>query len=559
MRLSIRSGAVALLLAGTMAFGRVLEENQGQDDLERATEVKLTGTTLSDLDEVIRLCQSALQKGLDEDNAQFARQLLAATRIERGTRYARDHLSKFPLDPEWRKDRRLALEDLEKGVAFDPQQPHALYRIAQLHLLPGGNLKRAAEALDEAIRLSTEEPRLRASALVLRARLRKEPEKRLADLDEAVRTNPRDAAVLRARGAVYADQEKYELALADFQSAIQLDPHDASTHQDRARTLIELKRYEEALESLNKARQLAPKAVGPLIEESRAYGLQSKFDAALEALQQAYLLEPGNPLVLLLRASVYQELGKHDEALEDVDNVLELRPGLPEAIRLRAMLLAQAGKFDLAATQMEELQKPTSDDNLHTAVYYSRGGRPRKAIDKLSVVLEGQPDHPMALHLRGDALLGIGKQAEAIADYEKALKLQPDDTGVLNNLAWVLATSPDETLRDGKRAIELAVKACELTEYKEAHILSTLAAGYAETGDFDTAIKWSQKAVELGKDDQLEQLTEELESYRAKKPFRELLTGPESEPPEPTEPKKPEKPKPEPTSEPPEPEKPAAS
>ena len=68
---------------------------------------------------------------------------------------------------------------------------------------------------------------------------------------------------------------------------------------------------------------------------------------------------------------------------------------------------------------------------------------------------------------------------------------------MLNNFAWVLATSPDDDVRDGKRAVELATKAGELTERERAHILSTLAAAYAETGDFDAARKWSQKSVDM--------------------------------------------------------------
>jgi Flp pilus assembly protein TadD len=127
--------------------------------------------------------------------------------------------------------------------------------------------------------------------------------------------------------------------------------------------------------------------------------------------------------------------------------------------------------------------------------------------------------------LRADAYLRVGKQAEAIADYESALKLQPDRSTILNNLAWVLATSPDDKLRDGKRALELATKACEVTDYKQAHILSTLAAAYAEAGQFNTAIDWSQKAVELGKDSpESEQLAKELESYRHDQPWRERQT-----------------------------------
>ncbi len=88
----------------------------------------------------------------------------------------------------------------------------------------------------------------------------------------------------------------------------------------------------------------------------------------------------------------------------------------------------------------------------------------------------------------------------------------------------VLSTSPKDSVRNGKRSLELALKACELTEYKAAHILSTLASAYAETGDFEKARQWSGKAVELGTaedNEQLDQLKKELESYKENKPWRE--------------------------------------
>jgi Tfp pilus assembly protein PilF len=114
---------------------------------------------------------------------------------------------------------------------------------------------------------------------------------------------------------------------------------------------------------------------------------------------------------------------------------------------------------------------------------------------------------------------------EAVQDYEEALKLDPEDSGLLNNLAWVLATSPDDEVRDGSRSIDLATKACEVTEYKLPHILSTLAAGHAEAGDFDKAIEWSTKAVAMEAPNQTEQVDDQLErelkSYREKKPWRE--------------------------------------
>ena len=121
-----------------------------------------------------------------------------------------------------------------------------------------------------------------------------------------------------------------------------------------------------------------------------------------------------------------------------------------------------------------------------------------------------------------------------MADYEKAYKDLSKDSGLLNNFAWVLATSPDEKLRDGKRAVKMATEACELTEYKQAHILSTLAAAYAETGDFDNAIKWSEKSAEVGKTenaDHSENYKKELETYKAHKPYREVLSEKEGEKP----------------------------
>ena len=64
----------------------------------------------------------------------------------------------------------------------------------------------------------------------------------------------------------------------------------------------------------------------------------------------------------------------------------------------------------------------------------------------------------------------------------------------------------------------MAKKACDETEYKQAHILSTLAAGYAEMGDFATAVEWSKKALDLGDEMQKADLAKELESYEASKP-----------------------------------------
>jgi tetratricopeptide (TPR) repeat protein len=167
-------------------------------------------------------------------------------------------------------------------------------------------------------------------------------------------------------------------------------------------------------------------------------------------------------------------------------------------------------------------------------------GRPRKAIDTATQIISKDSDNYPAIRFRADAYLNIGKHAEAITDFERALALKKDDESLLNNYAWVLATSPDEKLRDGPRALKFATKAAEATKFETPHILSTLAAAYAETGDYENAAKWSQKAVELSQkevdaakedDDRKrlqtdhEQLKKELDSYHQHKPVRERQTA----------------------------------
>ena len=159
---------------------------------------------------------------------------------------------------------------------------------------------------------------------------------------------------------------------------------------------------------------------------------------------------------------------------------------------------------------------------MQLAMFYVADNRPRRAIEMLTNLLADDDKNADALRARGDAYLSVSKHAEAIKDYEAALKVDAEDTGVLNNFAWVLATSKDDKIRDAKRSLELAKRACDLTEYKKPHILSTLASAYAEGGDFEEAKKWSAKAVELAEPEIKEQLQKELDSYKEKKPWREM-------------------------------------
>jgi tetratricopeptide (TPR) repeat protein len=255
------------------------------------------------------------------------------------------------------------------------------------------------------------------------------------------------------------------------------------------------------------------------------------YTAALEKV-------PQNPATnrlqfLIDRAEAYLSVDKTDEARADVKAALAIKPDDLQAILVRSFCSAREKKYGDAIEDMKMVLEMIDNSggnslglHLQLGSYYVANKQPRKAVEIFTNLLSEEIENPelksSTLRARADAYLAFGKHVEAIKDYEAALKIEPQDSGILNNLAWVLATSPDDKIRNGDRSIEYGLKACEVTDYKASHILSTLAAGYAEKGDFETAKKWSAKAVELGEgNENIEQLKQELESYKQGKPWRE--------------------------------------
>jgi tetratricopeptide (TPR) repeat protein len=519
-------------------------ENAGQDDLDKAAQLKVTAEKLPDLNDVIDKIDSATEKGLDKDNQAFADQLLISALLQRATVLSAAVLDR-PLadptrDPRWMQVRQFAVNDLERVLSLDNNIWEAHLLMGRLQALPLGDPKTAKRELTKVIDTPAAAADDRAQALALRGTLQTDEAKRGADFDAAVALVPEKPDYYRVRAQYHYGLDKFDEALADVDKALQLQPDQPATIELRGLILLGLKQYDEALSAFSKASELAPEAVLPHQHLGEVYRQQGDLKKSVQQLSKALELEPDDPATLLLRANVQYQLGETDAALKDVDAAIKAQPQLLVAHLLRAEILASTNHVDEAIANLEKLLPlaPNQTKLLEPlATFYLVGGQPRKSIETFSKIIELEPGNFRAWRFRGDANLNIGKHPEAVADFEKALALDGDDDGLLNNFAWVLATSPDDKVRDGKRAIELATKAAELTSYNVPHILSTLAAAFAETGDFETAKKWSAKAVEISqqeldaaKDDEerkrLEEtnkdLKKELANYEAGKPTREI-------------------------------------
>jgi len=500
-------------------------DDPGQEDLDKAIELKITAKSLRDYESVVKLCEGALKKGLNEGNEKFCKQLLTSTLYEIASRICQPIFETKTADQRWPLFRREALPLLEKIIHHDPFFDEAYYLIARLHSLPGGDKKRALSAIGKAVKLAGDDKKKLSRSLILRGQLSEDDDRKLGDYNQAVKIDPRNKDALRTRGLYLLGKGKTEEAVKDLAKLVEVDEGNAVAYHALAEAYTNLEQHDKAIEALKEAEKIDPDSALTFTLRARLHALNEDTESALADLERSLELQPRNAAALIMRARILMAEDKLKEAKNDIDKALVIQPKLVQGMLLRAMIAGAEGNFADAASELEKLLRGQPNNlawKLQLAAYYQADKRPRKAIELLGEILADDPQNLLALRARGDALLSVGRHAEAVKDYNAALKIDPKHSGVLNNLAWVLATSPRDKVRNGKRSIELGKKACEVTEYKQPHILSTLASGYAETGDFETAIKWSKKAVELAEGDMVEQLKEELESYKKGKPWREL-------------------------------------
>lgn len=192
--------------------------------------------------------------------------------------------------------------------------------------------------------------------------------------------------------------------------------------------------------------------------------------------------------------------GKVDEALEMVNRVIANYPKNWRAHFLKAAVLVLAGRHDDALHEMDEsirlAQRSSVSPALLSELYQSKG---RSCID-------------------------YGRYEDAKRALETAVHLQPDDPTTLNDLAWMCATAQNKQVRNGRRAVSLALKACRLGNWTNAFAVDTLAAAYAESGHFDEAVRYEQLAIQTlrpeDRKDQLSGMQNRLQLYESGQPYR---------------------------------------
>jgi tetratricopeptide (TPR) repeat protein len=183
--------------------------------------------------------------------------------------------------------------------------------------------------------------------------------------------------------------------------------------------------------------------------------------------------------------------------------------------------------YDRAIERFSDALKDNPNDaaayNNRGSAYYYKGDFDRAIADH-NQALKLDPKNALAYYNRGSAHRKKDEFERAVADFQEAIRLDPKYAFAYNNLGWVLATAPVEKVRDGRKAVEYATKACDLTDWKDPNCLGTLAAAHAEAGNFDEAVKWQKEALkfpEVYGQDEMDRARARLRLFEERKPYQE--------------------------------------
>jgi len=180
----------------------------------------------------------------------------------------------------------------------------------------------------------------------------------------------------------------------------------------------------------------------------------------------------------------------------------------------------------LAQFQMDvDLDPGNPDSQFNFGCLLLTNGLAGKAVPHLQKALQILPEIPEFHYKLGNAFMQTGRAEEAIRQYEESLRLRPNYIEAGVNLAWILACSPDAAVRDGARAVQLALRADQLSGGKDPRVAGTLAAAYAEAGKYSDAVAAVRRALPLaGSNTPMAGLLRTaLALYQAGSPFRDPM------------------------------------
>ncbi len=250
-------------------------------------------------------------------------------------------------------------------------------------------------------------------------------------------------------------------------------------------------------------------------------------DRAIEYFTAEIRDHPKSGWAYQMRGLIRYDRKEYDLAIADADAAIKLTPDDAVAYYNRGNTFFAKQEYAHAIADYNQANRLDPKD---LASYENRArawtalNEHELAIADLNELIRLNPGDLANYRARARAWNELRQYEHALEDYDRILEKAPDDAAAHNGRAWIWATCGNEKLRSGPRAIAEATRACILTNWKDPYELGTLAAAYAEAGDFLNAVAWQTRALErfASEDPGLDEHRRRLALYQERKPWRDV-------------------------------------
>jgi len=329
-------------------------------------------------------------------------------------------------------------------------------------------------------------------------------------------------------GATIMDQGRFTEGIGYYQKALELDPDNAVAHNNLGVAKLKMKRTEEAMVCFQKTLEINPNFAEAYYNLGCVFDKQGRLDEALRQYQQAIELKSDFAEAHNSWGRILDRQGRQDEAIEQYRKAVELKPDYVDAHYNLGGILGLQNRL---AEAIEEYRKAVEfkpdyvDAHGNLANALAAQGKLKEATQEYRRTLAMAPNSAQAHYKLGLALQSQHNFTAASAEYQRTIELDPKHLPAHLSLAWLLATSPDNALRNGEKAVKLAEQARALAGIESPQLLDTLAAAYAEAGRFDEAVETAKRTLNLNATRNNQPLADALQMrlklYEANAPYHE--------------------------------------
>lgn len=336
----------------------------------------------------------------------------------------------------------------------------------------------------------------------------------------------------RGLGTALIKLGEIDEAIAHDRTALRIRPGDINGLTNLANALMEKGEFAEAIQHYRELVRRQPNDSESHRNLGKALYKSGQRDAAITEFREALRLRPGDSDSAYSLGNALLDKGETDAAISYFRQAITGDPKNVGAHYNLGIALQRDRQLDAAVAEFRatlQLAPRHLDAHNNLAIALLKKGLTSEAITEWQAALEIEPNNAEMHNNLGVALLQEGRIAPAVAEFRATLRLQPDKMSTALTVAWILATAPEDAIRDGSSALVFAKQAFQLAAERNLIAYRVLAAAFAANGNYaaaiETAREGAQRAESAGQSGLAETLQNDLALYDQGVPLRDSTHG----------------------------------